>query len=58
MNNFKTPIVYKTIPTQYAFLVSEDGRVEIQAVTRIEKTKYFETEAQARAWVEDYKVQL
>lgn len=47
------PIEYKMIPTQYAFLVSEENgkyRVQVQAVTRL-KEQVFESEKEAREFI-------
>lgn len=52
------PIVYKIIPTQYAFYVHEDGTLEITPVTKIAKTMKFENEKEAREFIKNYKEQL
>lgn len=52
------PIVYKMIPTQYAFYIYEDGTVQIQPITKLPKEMKFDTEAAAREYIERYDEQL
>lgn len=52
------PTIYKTIPTQYVFLVGEDGTLQIKAVTDIPRTIKFDTAEEAREYVKNYKIQL
>lgn len=52
------PIIYKMIPTQYAFYISEDGTVQIQPITKLPKEMKFATEEEAREYVERYDEQL
>lgn len=50
----KSPIIYKTIPTQYAFFVSEDGSVKVTLVTKLKDMK-FESEKEARFYIKNLK---
>lgn len=52
------PIIYKQIPTQYAFYVHKDGTLQITPVTKVEKVMKFNSEKEARKFIRDYKVQL
>lgn len=52
------PIIYKVIPTQYAFYVSEDGTVQIQAVTKIPTVKKCKDTTEAREFINNYIEQL
>lgn len=52
------PIIYKTIPTQYAFYVDADGTLKITPVTDVPKTMKFKNEKEAREYIENYKQQL
>lgn len=58
MKNIKYPIIYKKIPTQYAFYVSSDGTLQIKQVTDIPKVIKFKNENEARKYIKNYKVQL
>jgi hypothetical protein len=53
-----SPIIYKMIPTQYAFYVSEDGTLQIQAVTKIPTVKKFNSPVEAREFINNYIQQL
>lgn len=53
----KSPIEYRLIPTQYAFLVSEDGTLQIKQMTDVPKTMKFASEQEAREFIKEYKVQ-
>lgn len=52
------PIEYRTIPTEYSFLVESDGTLHIQPVTNIPRTIKFKDEAEAREYISNYKEQL
>lgn len=52
------PIVYKIIPTQYAFYVHEDGLIQITPVSKIAKELKFGSEKEARKFIKNYKEQL
>lgn len=45
-----SPIVYKQIPTQYAFYVEEDGSVKVTTLTKLDKMK-FEDMKEARSYI-------
>jgi hypothetical protein len=49
------PIIYKTIPVQFAFLVHEDGRLQIQMLHPLETEKKFKSEKEARDYVKSLK---
>lgn len=49
----QSPIEYKTIPTQYAFLVHEDGTMQIHQVTTPAKEMKFDTPKQAREYIKN-----
>lgn len=53
--DYTYPILYKTIPTQYAFLVSKSGKVKIRALRDLPAEKEFESEDEAREWIESLK---
>jgi len=44
------PIIYKQIPTQYAFYVEEDGSVKVTLVTKLHDMK-FSSEKEARDYI-------
>jgi len=46
----KSPIIYKQIPTQYAFYVEEDGSVKVTIVTKLNDMK-FSNEKEARDYI-------
>lgn len=50
----KSPIIYKTLKTQYAFFVSEDGSVKATVVTKLKDIK-FESEKEARSYIKNLK---
>jgi len=50
----KSPIIYKQIPTQYAFYVSEDGSVKVTIVTKLNDMK-FSNEKEARDYIKKLK---
>lgn len=52
------PIIYKTIPTLYAFYVHEDGTLQITPVTKVAKEMKFTSEKEARKFIKNYKEQL
>lgn len=52
------PIIYKTIPVQYAFLVSDNGTLQIQQVTKHDTVKKFASEQEAREFINNYNQQL
>lgn len=52
------PLIYKTIATQYVFLVGKDGTLQITPVSDVPKTMKFESEKEAREYVDQYEVQL
>lgn len=47
-----SPIEYKTVPTQYAFLVSDDGTVKVQAMRELPSERKFANEDEARKWID------
>lgn len=53
------PIIYKTIPTQYAFLIKEDTYggyfVKVQP-TNVLKEQFFETREEAEAFINQERV--
>jgi hypothetical protein len=49
------PIIYKQIPVQFAFMVHADGRLQIKMLSPMEVEKKFETEKEAREYVESLK---
>ncbi len=49
------PIIYKTIPVQFAFLVHEDGRLQIKMLSPVESEKKFNSEKEAREYIESLK---
>ena len=51
----KYPIIYKTIPTQYAFFIHEDGIVQTKQVATLEGTKKFKTQAEAHNYINNLK---
>jgi len=53
-NFMKSPIIYKQIPTQYAFYVSEDGSVKVTIVTKLNDMK-FSNEKEARDYIKKLK---
>lgn len=46
----KYPIIYKQIPTQYAFFVEKDGSVKVTLVTKLHDMK-FSNEKEARDYI-------
>lgn len=50
----KYPIVYKSIPTQYAFYVEDDGTVQVSIVTKLHNMK-FASEKDARDYIKKLK---
>lgn len=55
------PIYYKTIPVQFAFLLTEDGekvRVRIKQVTSLGIEKEFKTLKEAKQFIKNIKVIL
>jgi hypothetical protein len=46
------PILYTTIPVQFALMVHKDGRLQIKMLSPMEAEKKFETEKEAREYVE------
>lgn len=53
--NVKSPIIYKTIPTQYAFLVNEDGTVNAHQVTKLPEKQQFRDSKQALEYINNIK---
>jgi hypothetical protein len=49
------PIIYKTIPVQFAFMVHADGRLQIKMLSPMEVEKKFKTEKEAREFVDNLK---
>jgi hypothetical protein len=49
------PIIYKKLNVQFAFLVHKDGRLQIKMLSPLETEKKFETEQEARDYVESLK---
>lgn len=58
MDNTTYPIVYKTIPTQYIFLVLKTGLLKITPVTNTPREIQFKDEREAREYIKNYNVQL
>lgn len=54
----QTPLIYKTIPTQFVFLVSKDGTLNITQVSDVPKELKFKSEKEARKYIDKYDVQL
>lgn len=50
-----SPIEYKTIPTQFAFLVHEDGRLQIKMLSPLPAEKKFDSEKEAREFIRELK---
>lgn len=50
-----SPIEYKTVPTQYAFLVSDDGLVKVQAMRELPSERKFASESEARKWISNLR---
>lgn len=50
----KSPIIYKQIPTQYAFLVNKEGSVKVTVVTKLNDMK-FSSEKEARDYIKKLK---
>lgn len=51
----KTPIIYRTIPVQFAFYVHEDGRLQISQCSPVKKEIKFKSEKEARDYVKILK---
>jgi hypothetical protein len=49
------PIIYKQLKVQFAFLVHEDGRLQIQMLHPLETEKKFESEKEARKFIKELK---
>jgi hypothetical protein len=49
------PIVYKTLKVQFAFLVHEDGRLQINMLSPLPPEKKFDSEKEAREYVKNLK---
>lgn len=47
-----SPIIYKTIPTQYAFFIHEDGTLETKQLTTLESKRKFNNTTEAINHVE------
>jgi hypothetical protein len=52
------PIVYKKIPTQYAFYVEKNGELQIQIVTPPPTRLKFKSEKEAREFIKKYNEQI
>lgn len=50
-----SPIVYKKIPVQFAFLVHEDGRLQIKMLSPLPAEKNFESDKEARKFIRELK---
>ena len=46
------PIIYKTLEVQFAFMVHKDGRLQIKMLSPMEQEKKFESEKEAREYVQ------
>jgi len=49
------PIIYKQIPVQFAFYVHLDGRLQVEMLYPVKKEIKFESEKEARDYVEKLK---
>jgi hypothetical protein len=49
------PIEYKMIPTQFAFLVGDDGTVQIKQVTKPPKEMKCKDVKEARKFIREFK---
>lgn len=49
-----SPIIYRQIPTQYAFFVEKDGSVKVTIVTKLDNMK-FKDEKEARSYIKKLK---
>lgn len=49
------PLIYKTIPTQYVFLIQDDGLVKIQIVRDIPAQIKLPNLKEAKAYVKNFK---
>jgi hypothetical protein len=49
------PIIYKQLKVQFAFLVHEDGRLQIQMLHPLETEKKFDSPKEARRYVKNLK---
>lgn len=56
------PIIYKQIPTQYAFFMEKqaDGKIKLrqQQVIEIPENIVFNSKEEAIKYIKDYKIQL
>ena len=48
------PIIYKEIPTQYAFFIEDDGTVKVTIVTKLDNMK-FKDMKEARSYIKKLK---
>ena len=55
IDNMTYPIIYKQLKVQFAFLVHEDGRLQIQMLHPLETEKKFDSEKDAREYVKNLK---
>lgn len=51
----KYPILYRKIPVQFAFMVHEDGRVQVSMLHPLEKEMKFKSEKEAREFISKLK---
>ena len=49
------PIEYKTIPVQFAFLVSKDGTIEMKSIPKTHNKLKFKDEKEARKYIKNLK---
>lgn len=50
----QNPIIYKQIPTQYAFFTEKDGTVRVSLLTKLDKMK-FKDMKEARVYIKSLK---
>lgn len=50
-----TPIIYKSVPVQFAFYVHKDGRLQVTQVSKVEREIKFNSEKEARTFIKNYK---
>lgn len=52
------PLIYKTIPTQYVFLLHDDGTINIQIVRDIPTQVKLKTLKEAKQYVKNFKINI
>lgn len=53
-----TPIIYKTLKVQFAFLIKDDGTLKIKMLSPIESEKKFKSKEEAKEFIRKLKVIL